>query len=201
MCRKVDNSGCGAALRTGVSPLTLRIHDVYPSVAAICTGYHVILSVDDTSIHEQEEPYRILLSAEQRYRDAQRCGSGAADSGSDAGADTVCRRLQPVVRCCVGMRRPWWSSLVLSPLVPRCHAPRNHCAKASTWAASPVATRRRCVRASDSGRRPNMRSTNVSISPWKVTVAAAVPAGSTQTLSPSITMSCSRALTPVSAHR
>src|SRR5215470_9006385 len=30
--------------------------------------------------------------------DAERCGSGAADSGSEARADAVCRRLQPVVR-------------------------------------------------------------------------------------------------------
>src|SRR5262245_11095422 len=29
---------------------------------------------------------------------AERCGSGAADSGSEARADAVCRRLQPVVR-------------------------------------------------------------------------------------------------------
>src|SRR5262245_65842970 len=29
---------------------------------------------------------------------AERCGSGAAESGSDAGADAVSRRLQPVVR-------------------------------------------------------------------------------------------------------
>jgi hypothetical protein len=28
----------------------------------------------------------------------ERCGSGAAESGSDVGADAVSRRLQPVVR-------------------------------------------------------------------------------------------------------
>jgi hypothetical protein len=49
--------------------------------------------------------------------DAERCGSGAAKSGSEARADAVCRRLQPVVRCGTGVEErpvvPW----------PRRHAP------------------------------------------------------------------------------
>jgi hypothetical protein len=36
------------------------------------------------------------FSRECKLFDAERCGSGAAESGSDGGADAVSRRLQPV---------------------------------------------------------------------------------------------------------
>jgi hypothetical protein len=49
----------------------------------------------------------LLLSIE-----AERCGSGAANSGSEARADAVCRRLQPVVRRETGHR------LLLGPHIP-----------------------------------------------------------------------------------
>ena len=54
----------------------------------------------------------------ERDSRAERCGSGATDSGSEARADAVCRRLQPVVRpgprvmCAFPQRAPhaYWST-------------------------------------------------------------------------------------------
>jgi hypothetical protein len=58
---------------------------------------------------------------------AERCGSGAANSGSDVGADAVRRRLQPVVRCFGGYAAthlkgtvpapPWLAILTSTPWV------------------------------------------------------------------------------------
>src|SRR2546427_10559687 len=69
----------------------------------------------------------MAVSSFLEFPEAERCGSGAANSGSEGRADAVCRRLQPVVRRATGYRLllglpmppRFWGSCTMRRLQPQ----------------------------------------------------------------------------------